>query len=506
MSANDAEPYRPIMPLTEWAETKLDTSQLDIDHAHFNYYFNKLDSPGQNALIRQVLRESAAESGALEDLYTLKAGESRTIATEAEGWESILGDDVEGERRSFEDLVEALEHATRSVDDDRPITLTLIREIHELACKSQLTFEAMASINGSPRRVAKKLHHGQFKTETNFVRTRSGTIHAYCPPESVQAEMNKFCDEIQSESFKHVHTVTRAAYVHYCLSQIHPFEDGNGRICRIVASMYLMQTYKVPLVVYADRKQTYLQALEAVENQDYKQLTQNIADRIAATLAELSQIIKSRRSPSAKDQLSNLMKLVNEHADVKLANIDEIIERVKLEFTEEVRNQLLQIAANSNGTIRLPEVKDKPNLFKLPTSNQYRLHGKHTTEDGTDLPYDHLNYHFQESQIRKIFLHTDDIPTDIVGSARFSVGRARETSEHFPLAIIASRDDYREEDSRIGYIRLRIEDCFPTTGTNTLVRMKTLAESMCAEMLRQITEEAEKRLRQSGSFLGNSPN
>lgn len=507
MSANDSEPYRPIMSLAEWAETKLDSSQLDIDHAHFDYYFSTLKPEAQNALIRRVLRESAAESGALEDLYTLQAGESRTIATEAEGWEAILGDDEYAEsRRTFEDLVEALEHATKSIEDGRPITLTLIRETHKLACKSQKTFEATAYINGSPKRVSKILNHGQFKKEINFVRTRSGKVHTYCPPESVQAEMDKFCREIQSEIFEHVHTVIRAAYVHYCLSQIHPFEDGNGRICRIIASMFLMQTYKVPLIVYSDRKQTYLQALEAVENQDYNQLTQNIADRIAATLAELTQIIRSSHNPSANDQLSNLMNLVSEHSKVQFADIGKIIKELKNEFSKEIDKQIEEIVQNSDGTIESVSENERTFAFDVGLANNYELHGRKRTPDGTDLPYDHLNYQFQQTTKRKILLQTDGVQTDIVGIAKFSIGRARETSEHFPLAIIASKNDYKDEDSRIGYIRLRIEDCFPTIGTNTLVRMKTLAESFCAEMLHQVAVEAEKRLRQSGSFLGTGSN
>ena len=505
MSVNDAEPYHPIMPLAEWAEIQVDSSQLDVDYAYFNYHYDQLSSDEQASIVRRVLRESAAESGALEDLYRLKTGESRTIATEAEGWESILGEDENTEeRRSFEDLVKALNYATDWVDSGRPITLNFIRDLHSIACESQKTFDVTRSIGGKNQLGKKALRHGEFKTDTNFVQTRSGRVHPYCPPDSVQAEMDKFCEELRSPIYEHIPPITRSAYVHYCISQIHPFEDGNGRVSRIVASMILMQTYRVPLIVYSDRKQTYLQALEAVENKDYRQLIQNITDRIAATLAELAQTIESTKGPTTEDRLSKLMQLVDDHAQVQFANIAEITTRVMEEFRDEVDQKIQLMVDKSNNSL----------TFDRPQYTSYGLHNssyppnyKHQiylAADGTQLPHDELDFNFQQPTLRTISLMKDSVKTDIEASVNIAIGRSSSDSARFPFAIVATPNHDTGQHSRIGYIRLRLEDCFPTTGTNTTTRMQTLADNICKRLLRDIEDSAEKRLHQSGSLLGRS--
>ena len=43
------------------------------------------------------------------------------------------------------------------------------------------------------------------------------------------------------------HPAVQAAYAHYALTAIHPFADGNGRLARTVASVFLMRSAGVPL-------------------------------------------------------------------------------------------------------------------------------------------------------------------------------------------------------------------------------------------------------------------
>ena len=49
--------------------------------------------------------------------------------------------------------------------------------------------------------------------------------------------------------------------MHYALTAIHPFADGNGRLARVVASMFLIRSAGVPLLVFADQWPAYYQAL-----------------------------------------------------------------------------------------------------------------------------------------------------------------------------------------------------------------------------------------------------
>jgi hypothetical protein len=63
-----------------------------------------------------------------------------------------------------------------------------------------------------------------------------------------------------------------AAWLHHRFSQIHPFQDANGRVSRAIASMVLVRAGLFPLVVTRDDKVKYLDALEAADQGDLRAL------------------------------------------------------------------------------------------------------------------------------------------------------------------------------------------------------------------------------------------
>jgi hypothetical protein len=78
----------------------------------------------------------------------------------------------------------------------------------------------------------------------------------------VAAEMERLAGEFESAAFAALHPVVQAAYAHYALTAIHPFADGNGRLARTVASVFLMRAADIPLIVFAEQWPGYYQALK----------------------------------------------------------------------------------------------------------------------------------------------------------------------------------------------------------------------------------------------------
>jgi hypothetical protein len=86
--------YVPIRSFREWANVEVDEDAWNRYLAEYNNALAVADPEVRRVLERRIGREAAAETGAVEDLYSLGVGQTRTIAVESPGWEKILGGDT----------------------------------------------------------------------------------------------------------------------------------------------------------------------------------------------------------------------------------------------------------------------------------------------------------------------------------------------------------------------------------------------------------------------------
>ena len=150
-----------------------------------------------------------------------------------------------------------------SVIKDIPLTQNFIRTLHRTLLREDYT--VYRSLPGGVQ-TSYTVHAGQYKTRPNSVITRYGDRFEYASPEETPALMANLVDWYNQAEQEGVLSPAELAIVfHYRYIRIHPFEDGNGRIARMMVN-YILARHGYPMVVVRSRsKKEYLEALHRAD-------------------------------------------------------------------------------------------------------------------------------------------------------------------------------------------------------------------------------------------------
>jgi len=144
-----------------------------------------------------------------------------------------------------------------------PLTQNFIRTLHKTLLREDYTV-----YRNLPGGVTTSfiIHAGQYKTRPNSVITRYGDRFEYASPEETPALMTSLVDWYNEEEKRgKLSPVELAALFHYRYIRIHPFEDGNGRIARLMVN-YIFARHNWPMIVVRSRKKNeYLEALHQAD-------------------------------------------------------------------------------------------------------------------------------------------------------------------------------------------------------------------------------------------------
>lgn len=217
--------------------------------------------------VNRLKREWAIETGLIERVYTLDRGMTEAMIEKGvdEAVRSHRSDQVseqvsESTVAMIGDQQDAIESLFDFVKGNRLLSTSYIKELHSLFTRHQETVEGQDQFG---RTMHVPLLRGDYKQLPNNPTRPNGTVHAYCPPEHVAAEM----DSLVEMHAKHGDAApeVEAAWLHHRFVQIHPFQDGNGRIARALATLIFIKANWLPLVVRDQDREDYIAALEQAD-------------------------------------------------------------------------------------------------------------------------------------------------------------------------------------------------------------------------------------------------
>jgi Fic family protein len=207
--------------------------------------------PNPHILIRPFLRREAVLSSKIEGT---QATLGELLAAEAGAIVERSPDDL----REVANYVVALEHGILRLKN-LPLSVRLTRELHE---------RLMTGVRGQ------RATPGRFRQIQNWIGRPGSSIEtaSYIPPppgevEPCLAAWEKF---LHASSLPPLVTI---ALAHYQFEAIHPFLDGNGRVGRLLITLFLIERQILPTPLL------YLSAFFEASRRDYYDGLRGISER-----------------------------------------------------------------------------------------------------------------------------------------------------------------------------------------------------------------------------------
>jgi Fic family protein len=278
-------------PLPPEPPLELSTFYPLLDRA--NQALGRLDGlstvlPDPELFLYLYVRKEAVLSSQIEGT---QSSLSDLLLFENEAAPGVPMDDV----REVSNYVAAMQHGLERLRDGFPLSLRLIREIHEILLRNG---------RGADRTP------GEFRRSQNWIGgTRPGNaIYVPPPPERLMECLDSFEKFLHDES-QTLPLLVQLGLVHVQFETIHPFLDGNGRLGRLLITLLLCArgALREPLLYlslyFKTHRSYYYDLLQRVRTEGvweewlafFLEGTESTAKQAADTAVELIRLFEADR-------------------------------------------------------------------------------------------------------------------------------------------------------------------------------------------------------------------
>lgn len=285
------------------------------------------DNGAYREFLKKLQREWAIETGIIERLYTWDRGVTEVLIEQ--GIEAsiishkggVSRQDAEHIQAVIQDHLGIVEGLFAYIKGDEPLTEHFIRGLQAQFTANQDYTDALTE---SGLIVTVQLLKGEYKKSANNPKRPDGEVHAYCPPELTKEEMERLVSIYREEESRHQPEVN-SAWLHHRFTQIHPFQDGNGRVARALASLVFLREGLFPLVIRESDRKEYIGALEQADAGNLRPLVELFARRqkeaILKALGLEQQVQQSKYAQQIISSALEILKSKYAHKKQKLSAV-----------------------------------------------------------------------------------------------------------------------------------------------------------------------------------------
>jgi Fic family protein len=258
-----------------------------------------------------------------------------TVSSKIEGTRSTVSDVLKFEATGipkYDDTIEVSNYKKAmmmAIDGlkNRKLDLNFIKTLHQIL---------LENTRGHNTR-------GKFREKQVWIGAKGAKIEeaTYIPPEPflVQEYMENLEDYILSENYEH--PLVKIAIIHYQFEAVHPFEDGNGRIGRLLIPLYLYwkKILNLPILYisgYFEKNRN-----EYIDKLNYIDRTQKYEEWIKFFLFSII------------NQSKQTQELIYKILDLK-KEIEEKMEKIKSPYKQKIINLILAKPIFKSSDLKLP--------------------------------------------------------------------------------------------------------------------------------------------------------
>ncbi len=245
-------------------EEKVEQEKIKLHGHHYltNEEINEIDEINKQFWQRygkqnKTVQEQFDQNFVMAFVYNTNSIEGSTLSPKEV--ELLLSEDI-SPNKPLDDVLEA--KAAQK-------TLSFIKQT-----KEELSEQLLLKIHEMYFKDTKQKIAGRYKTHQNRI---AGSNFETTPPMLVIADMRNYFKEY-SKLKRELHPLELAAWLHWKIVRIHPFQDGNGRTARIVMNYILHKNGYAMIDIKTKEKQQYFNALEKCH---YNNNARTLAIRLA---------------------------------------------------------------------------------------------------------------------------------------------------------------------------------------------------------------------------------
>lgn len=232
------------------------------------------------------------------------------------------------------------------VREDRPLNEIDIKNLHKI-----LLVENYYSPAKTPEglETRKLIQIGEYKNSPNHVITKTGETHYYSTPEETPFQMRELVEWYNSTvESKDFHPIVLAALFHHRFVAIHPFDDGNGRMTRLLTNLILLKFGYPISVIKNEIKLDYYARLSLADNGQMIPIVEIIANSVKDSLEIYVKAIKGEdiSNPTDIDKEIALFKLELDMTNDRIKERSpELVVQVAYEIFSHLKSKLNQFAS-----------------------------------------------------------------------------------------------------------------------------------------------------------------